>query len=82
MNDVMIEIKSLVKSFGSTTALRGVNLSVPDGEFVTLVGPNGAGKTTLLRILATLSRPTSGAVRIDGHELPKAQKKLVAASGW
>jgi len=67
----MIEVKSLVKSFGPTTALRGVNLSVSDGQFVTLVGPNGAGKTTLLRILATLSRPTLGHVKIAGHELPK-----------
>ena len=67
----MIEIKSLVKTFGPTTALRGVSLSVPEGQFVTLVGPNGAGKTTLLRILATLSRPTLGRVNIGGHELPK-----------
>ena len=67
----MIEVKSLVKSFGPTTALRGVSLSVPEGQFVTLVGPNGAGKTTLLRILATLSRPTLGRVNIGGHELPK-----------
>jgi heme exporter protein A len=71
MGDVMIKVKGLVKSFGSTTALRGVNLSVPDGQFVTLVGPNGAGKTTMLRILATLSRPTAGTVTIGGHELPK-----------
>jgi heme exporter protein A len=66
----MIKVKSLVKSFGPITALRGVNLSVPDGQFVTLVGPNGAGKTTLLRILATLSRPTMGNVEIAGRELP------------
>jgi heme exporter protein A len=67
----MIEVRSLVKSFGPTTALRGVNLSVPEGQFVTLVGPNGAGKTTLLRILATLSRPTRGMVKIGGHDLSK-----------
>jgi len=67
----MIEVKALVKSFGPTTALRGVNLSVPEGQFVTLVGPNGAGKTTLLRILATLSRPTRGLVKIAGHDLAK-----------
>jgi heme exporter protein A len=66
----MIQVKGLVKSFGPTTALRGVNLSVPDGQFVTLVGPNGAGKTTLLRILATLSRPTMGNVEVAGRELP------------
>ena len=78
---IQIEIKSLVKSFGATTALRGVSLSVPDGQFVTLVGPNGAGKTTLLRILATLSRPTSGAVKIGGHELPKGAEEARRSIG-
>ena len=62
----MIEISNLVKHFGPRIALSGVNLSVETGEFVTLVGPNGAGKTTLLRILATLTRPTSGTVRLAG----------------
>lgn len=72
----MIEVRSLTKSFGPRTALAGVDLSVGVGEFVTLVGPNGAGKTTFLRILATLSRPTGGTVRIanldpsrDGEEV-------------
>lgn len=64
----MIEIRNLTKSFGPRTALAGVDLSIGQGEFVTLVGPNGAGKTTLLRILATLTRPTSGTVRIAGHD--------------
>jgi heme exporter protein A len=64
----MIEVRDLVKSFGPRAALAGVDLSVDTGEFVTLVGPNGAGKTTLLRILATLTRPTSGTVRIAGMD--------------
>jgi heme exporter protein A len=64
----VIEIRNLTKSFGPRTALAGVDLSIGQGEFVTLVGPNGAGKTTLLRILATLTRPTSGTVRIAGHD--------------
>jgi len=62
----MIRIHNLTKSFGPRAALAGVNLHVEPGEFVALVGPNGAGKTTLLRILATLTRPTSGTVRIAG----------------
>ncbi|MGD1997171.1 MAG: heme ABC exporter ATP-binding protein CcmA [Anaerolineae bacterium] len=62
----MIEVCSLVKSFGPRVALAGVDLTVERGEFVTLVGPNGVGKTTLLRVLATLTRPTSGEVRIAG----------------
>lgn len=66
----MIKVENLSKSFGPVTALRGVNLSVAEGEFVVIVGPNGAGKTTLMRILATLSRMTAGQVSIGGHVLP------------
>jgi len=62
----MIEVRGLTKSFGPRMALSGVDLRVLPGEFVALVGPNGAGKTTFLRILATLTRPTSGTVRIAG----------------
>lgn len=67
----MIEVRGLVKSFGSKVALGGVDLDVAEGEFLTLVGPNGAGKTTLIRILATLTKPTSGSVRIAGCDLVK-----------
>lgn len=66
----MIKVENLSKSFGPVTALRSVNLSVAEGEFVVVVGPNGAGKTTLVRILATLSRMTTGRVSLGGHTLP------------
>jgi len=69
---MMLEIANLTKSFGPRAALAGVNLAVEDGEFVILVGPNGAGKTTLLRTVATLTRPTSGTVRIAGLDPLKA----------
>jgi heme exporter protein A len=67
----LIIVNSLTKQFGPFLALRGIDLDIRPGEFVTIVGPNGAGKTTLLRILATLSRPTHGHVSIAGHPLPK-----------
>ena len=67
----MIEVRGLVKSFGSKVALDGLDLDVAEGEFLTLVGPNGAGKTTLIRILATLTRPTRGSVRVAGYDLAK-----------
>lgn len=67
----MITATSLTKQFGPFMALKGIDLNIRPGEFVTIVGPNGAGKTTLLRILATLSRPTGGRVSIAGHDLPK-----------
>ena len=66
----MIEVHKLVKRFGMKTVLRGLDFEVGEGEFVALIGPNGAGKTTFLRILASLSRPTLGEVRIAGHRLP------------
>lgn len=71
-NPLMVEVHNLVKSFGPRSALAGVDLLVEEGEFLTLVGPNGAGKTTLLRVLATLTRPTSGTVRIAGLDLARA----------
>jgi len=66
-----VEVRGLVKSFGGKVALDGVDLDVGEGEFLTLVGPNGAGKTTLIRILATLTRPTRGSVRVAGYDLAR-----------
>lgn len=67
----MIIISGLVKNYGMHPALRGVQLHVMSGEFVGLVGPNGAGKSTLMRIVATLSKPTAGEVKIGGWALPR-----------
>jgi heme exporter protein A len=65
----MIQVRKLVKAFGNRAVLKGVDLDVAAGEFLTLVGPNGAGKTTLMHVLSTLSRPTGGLVRIAGYDL-------------
>jgi heme exporter protein A len=65
----MIRVRNLVKSFGDRPALRGIDLDVAEGERLALVGPNGAGKTTLLRILAALSQPSQGSVRLAGVDL-------------
>ncbi len=72
----MIQVSRLVKNFGLHPVLRGVDLHVRPGEFLTLLGPNGAGKTTLLRIIATLSRPTSGEVRVGGWQLPRQAERV------
>jgi heme exporter protein A len=66
----MIEVKKLIKRFGLKTVLKGMDFHVDSGEFVALLGPNGAGKTTFLRILATLTRPSMGEVRLAGFNLP------------
>jgi len=72
----MIKISGLLKKYGAHAVLRGVDLHVEPGDFVTLVGPNGAGKTTLLRIVATLLRPTGGQVTIGGWQLPAHADKV------
>src|SRR5215203_5345238 len=64
-----IEASGLVKSFGSTTAVDGVDLSVRRGAVYGMLGPNGAGKTTTVRMLATLLRPDSGTARVLGHDV-------------
>ncbi len=61
----MIEVQGLAKYFGRFSALRDLRISVPQGQFIALFGRNGAGKTTFLRILAGLSRPSSGTVTIQ-----------------
>lgn len=76
-----IVVHKLTKSFGHRVALRGVDLSVAEGEFLTLFGPNGAGKTTLMRIVASLARPTAGTVRVCGEDLGKAATSLRRSLG-
>jgi len=72
----MIQLSGLVKNYGMNAVLRGINLHVQPGEFVTLVGPNGAGKSTLMRIVATLLKPTSGEVIIGGWKLPQYSDRI------
>jgi heme exporter protein A len=67
-----IQTRKLTKAFGHHMALRGVDLDIATGEFLTLFGPNGAGKTTLIRIVASLARPTAGTVQVMGQDLDKA----------
>ena len=71
-----IEVRKVTKAFGHQVALRGVDLRVSEGEFLTLFGPNGAGKTTLIRIVASLARPSSGEVRLRGQDLGRAAVTL------
>ncbi|MBI4304602.1 MAG: heme ABC exporter ATP-binding protein CcmA [Chloroflexi bacterium] len=74
--DLAIEVQGLTKSFGIYQALRGVDLKVSRGEVMVIFGPNGAGKTTLIKILATISRPSSGTVLIDGLDLKDKAEEI------
>jgi ABC-2 type transport system ATP-binding protein len=64
-----VETSGLVKKFGTTRAVDGVELQVPIGSVYGVLGPNGAGKTTVIRILATLLRPDAGSARVFGHDV-------------
>jgi heme exporter protein A len=72
----MIKISGVTKKYGMNTVLRGVDLHVRPGEFVTLVGSNGAGKTTLIRIVATLMKQNDGQVLVGGWSIPADAEKV------
>jgi ABC-2 type transport system ATP-binding protein len=71
-----VRVDRVVKRFGSTTALAGVDLEVPEGMVFGLLGPNGAGKTTLVRILATLLRPDGGHAELLGLDVVTESSKV------
>ncbi len=79
-----IEANGLVKSFGETLAVDGVDLAVRSGSVYGMLGPNGAGKTTVIRMLATLIRPDAGSARVLGHDISKegdAVRRAVSLTG-
>ena len=79
-----VRVRDVVKRFGATVALSGVDLDIPGGSVFGLLGPNGAGKTTLVRILATLLRPDAGQAEILGHDVvrePGAVRELLGLTG-
>ncbi|QOX63190.1 ABC transporter ATP-binding protein [Anoxybacterium hadale] len=84
----LIEIQNVFRTYvddkeNQVEALFDVNLSVREGEFISIIGPSGCGKTTLLRLLAGLDAPTSGALSINGHEIksPDPERGYVFQQG-
>jgi len=77
-----VEIRGLTKAYGPKLALDGVDLTVEEGSIFGFLGPNGAGKTTTLRMLTGLARPTSGTVRVLGHDVASAGDDVRAAIGF
>jgi len=74
----VIDVEGLTKTYGDFEAVRGLSFSVAPGEVLGLVGPNGAGKTTTLRSIAGIIVPTSGTVRVGGHDIAAAPERAKA----
>src|SRR5262245_8258718 len=79
-----IEAAGLVRRFGKTTALDGLDLIAEPGQVVAVLGPNGAGKTTFVRAVATLLRPDKGMLRVAGRDVrrePAAVRRIIGLAG-
>jgi ABC-2 type transport system ATP-binding protein len=82
MTEILIETLDLTKRFGDKAAVDKVNLQVRAGEIFGFLGPNGAGKTTTIKMIVGLLQPTSGAVRVAGHDVQSEPLAAKAASGF
>lgn len=77
----LLEIKNLKVSYGFITALKGINISVEEGQIVTLLGSNGAGKTTTLRTISGAIKPESGSIVLDGKEISGLPTYKISKAG-
>ena len=78
----MIEVESLTKRYGRTTAVDGISFKVEKGEILGFLGPNGAGKTTTMRILTCYLPPTEGTARVAGHDVFKEPLEVKRRVGY
>jgi putative ABC transport system ATP-binding protein len=77
---LVVDLQDVVKTYeGSVMALKGVSLEIATGELVSIIGPSGSGKSTLLHIMGTLDRPTSGTVKIAGHDVGALADRRLSA---
>jgi branched-chain amino acid transport system ATP-binding protein len=77
----LLEVDDVHAYYGNIHALKGVSLSVEEGEIVTLIGANGAGKTTTLNSISGIVRPRTGSIRLDGKDLARVAAHQIVAQG-
>ena len=72
--EAIIELKDIKKAYGQTEVLNHFNLSIDQGEFITIIGTSGSGKTTVLKMINGLIQPTSGHVKVHGQDIQEQTK--------
>ena len=77
-----IKFENVSKSFGKTTVIENMNLTLPDGKFTVLLGPSGCGKTTLLRMIAGIGPESSGTVYMNGKDLKCSSRRKRYCNGF
>lgn len=82
MGNMAVEVRELTKKYGKITALKDLSFDIGKGEIFGLFGPNGAGKSTFISILATILRPTSGDIRVNGYSVCEQPGKVKGEIGY
>ena len=78
MNEIVLEIKGISKSYGKKEALNNINLSIERGKIIGLLGPNGSGKTTLIKLINGLLTPNEGEITVDGNRIGNESRLAVS----
>ncbi|MDD3688197.1 MAG: ATP-binding cassette domain-containing protein, partial [Bacteroidales bacterium] len=76
MNDFILSVEKLSKSYGKIDAVKSISFNVKNGEIFALIGPNGAGKSTTLKVITTLLTPTTGKVIVGGFDIIKNPQEI------
>ncbi|MGB8423229.1 ABC transporter ATP-binding protein [Paraburkholderia sp.] len=81
MTQTLLDVRGVTRRFGGLTAVNGVDLSISEGELVSVIGPNGAGKSTLFNLITGLDTPDAGSVQFDGRDITGVRPEKLAALG-
>jgi len=81
MTQTLLDVRGVTRRFGGLTAVNGVDLSISEGELISVIGPNGAGKSTLFNLITGLDTPDAGRVQFDGRDITGVRPEKLAALG-
>jgi branched-chain amino acid transport system ATP-binding protein len=81
MTQTLLDVRGVTRRFGGLTAVNGVDLSISQGELISVIGPNGAGKSTLFNLITGLDKPDAGSVQFEGRDITGVRPEKLAALG-